>query len=63
MLYIIFIKWVSSIVFFILFYFLFSIDIVHRDLKLENILLRNVPVNKTDKFDIRVCLLFFLYIK
>lgn len=30
------------------------LDIVHRDLKLENILLRNTPSSKTDEFDIRV---------
>ena len=34
--------------------FLFSSDIVHRDLKLENILLKNTPISKTDEFDIRV---------
>ncbi len=37
------------------------LDIVHRDLKLENILLKNTPINKTDEFDIRVCLYFFLF--
>lgn len=31
------------------------VDIVHRDLKLENILLKNTPLSKTDEFDIRVC--------
>lgn len=37
----------------------FLIDIVHRDLKLENILLKNTPKSKTDEFDIRVgCFLF-----
>ena len=30
------------------------LDIVHRDLKLENILLKNNPTSKTDEFDIRV---------
>ncbi|CAF1238644.1 unnamed protein product [Adineta steineri] len=29
-------------------------DIIHRDLKLENILLKNTPTSKTDEFDIRV---------
>jgi len=47
-----------------LFFFQLSLfpflDIVHRDLKLDNILLKNVPKNKTDEFDIRVCLFFFL---
>lgn len=33
---------------------LLNLDIVHRDLKLENILLRNIPKSKTDEFDIRV---------
>lgn len=42
---------------YLLSFFLF-LDIVHRDLKLDNILLKNVPNNKTDEFDIRVCLLF-----
>ena len=36
-------------------------DIVHRDLKLENILLRNSPRSKTDQFDIRVGLLVALW--
>jgi serine/threonine protein kinase len=63
--YIISIKWVTKkFFFFLLYYYSFSfIDIVHRDLKLENILLKNVPKNKTDEFDIRVCLLFYLYCK
>lgn len=30
-------------------------DIVHRDLKLDNILLKNIPSSKTNEFDIRVC--------
>jgi serine/threonine protein kinase len=30
------------------------LDIVHRDLKLENILLKHIPTSKTDEFDIRV---------
>ena len=34
--------------------FCFFVDIVHRDLKLENILLKNTPTSKTDEFDIRV---------
>ena len=33
----------------------FLLDIVHRDLKLDNILLKNIPINKTAEFDIRVC--------
>lgn len=50
----------GSIYFNLLCFFLFSfsylfIDIVHRDLKLENILLKNTPTSKTDEFDIRVC--------
>ena len=32
----------------------YHVDIVHRDLKLENILLKNTPTSKTDEFDIRV---------
>ena len=32
----------------------FDVDIVHRDLKLDNILLKNIPTSKTDEFDIRV---------
>ncbi|CAF1569831.1 unnamed protein product [Rotaria magnacalcarata] len=35
-------------------YYLHKMDIVHRDLKLENILLKNTPTSKTDEFDIRV---------
>ena len=31
-----------------------SLDIVHRDLKLANILLKTIPTNHTDNFDIRV---------
>ena len=42
---------------------LFVIDIVHRDLKLENILLKNTPKNKTDEFDIRVCCHCILFVK
>ncbi len=49
--------------FYIIIYFLFFLDIVHRDLKLENILLKNVPTTKTDEFDIRVCLLFYSHNK
>jgi hypothetical protein len=61
--YIISIKWVRSTIFlFYIILFLF-IDIVHRDLKLENILLKNVPQTKTDEFDIRVCFLFILHNK
>ena len=30
------------------------LDIVHRDLKLENILLKTMPTGNTDNFDIRV---------
>jgi serine/threonine protein kinase len=30
------------------------LDIVHRDLKLENILLKTIPTSNTDNFDIRV---------
>jgi serine/threonine protein kinase len=40
---------------FIFINFFCLIDVVHRDLKLENILLKNTPTNKTDEFDIRVC--------
>jgi len=62
MLCIIFIKWVTRNNFiFINLFFFYLIDVVHRDLKLENILLKNTPINKTDEFDIRVCLYFFLF--
>jgi len=44
---------------FINFFFFCLIDVVHRDLKLENILLKNTPTNKTDEFDIRVCHFLF----
>jgi serine/threonine protein kinase len=58
MLCIIFIKWVKfKLDFFLLIEFLF-LDIVHRDLKLENILLKNTPTSKTDEFDIRVNIFF-----
>ncbi|UJR10836.1 hypothetical protein I4U23_015023 [Adineta vaga] len=35
-------------------HYLHKIDVVHRDLKLENILLKKTPSGKTDIFDIRV---------
>ena len=53
------IKWVKSNIIF--HNSIFSLtDIVHRDLKLENILLKNSPTSKTDEFDIRVCLILFV---